>query len=122
MSNHGDAHMKNVTTIVATMAMLVSNIGFAQDNNGKNGKMNNMKKNESNMQSSDSCKPCPPKPCCTTYDKKPLKCSDAEKNMAGTECCADFQWGIAAGGLAVLGVMIGLTVSAACDNGPSYSQ
>jgi hypothetical protein len=114
--------MKNVTTIVATMAMLVSNVGFAQDNaQSKNGKMNNQKKTERNMDNG-SCKPCPPKPCCTTYDKKPLKCSDAEKNMAGTECCADFQWGIAAGGLAVLGVMIGLTVSAASSNGPSYSQ
>lgn len=99
--------MKKITSMIVALAVLASNVGYAQ-NNCKPCK--------------PACEPCPPKPCCTTYDRKPLKCEDMEKNMAGTECCADFQWGIAIGGLAVLGVVVGLTAAAATSNGPSYSQ
>lgn len=96
--------MKKVTAIVTAFAILASNAGYAQSMNRDNRDKDNCHKE------------------CRTYDRKPLNERDREKNMAGTECCADLQWGIGLVGLAVLGVVVGLTASAATSNGSTYAQ
>lgn len=86
--------MKKLATLVAVLAALSTNSAFAQGNSNNNNQ---------------------------SMSKQQMM---AAKNGMPGKCCVDnsFQWGIGLVGLAVMGVVVGLTASAATDGGSSHSN